>query len=101
MFPKQKDALLDGGSLYWVIKGMMVCRNRIIGLEETRNEQGLKACAILMDPQLISVEPMQRRAFQGWRYLKPEDAPADIQAVEGAADLPAHLRQKLVQIGAW
>ena len=101
MFPKQKDALLDGGSLYWVIKGMMVCRNRIIGLEETRNGQGLKACAILMDPQLIPVEPLQRRAFQGWRYLKPEDAPADIQAVGGASDLPAHLRQKLVQIGAW
>lgn len=101
MFPKQKEALLDGGSLYWVIKGMIVCRNKIIGLEETRNGQGLKACSILMDPELIAVEPVPRRAFQGWRYLKPEDAPRDLSALGGAEDLPPHIRNKLVEIGAW
>jgi len=101
MFPKQKEALLDGGSLYWVIKGMIVCRNKIIALEETRNGQGLKACSILMDPELIAVEPVPRRAFQGWRYLKPEDAPRDLSALGGAEDLPPHIRNKLVEIGAW
>ena len=101
MFPKQKDALLDGGSIYWVIKGQILCRNKIIGLEETRNGQGLKACSILMDPELIPVQPAPRRAFQGWRYLKPEDAPADLTGVGGNDDLPRELMVKLVNIGAW
>ena len=101
MFPKQKEALLDGGSIYWVIKGVIQCRNKIIGLEETRNDRGLKACSILMDPQLIPVQPQPRRAFQGWRYMKPEDAPPDLTAIEGAESLPPHMRNKLVEIGAW
>ncbi len=101
MFPKQKEALLDGGSLYWVIKGLIVGRNQIVGLEETRNGQGQKACAILMDPELVPVEPVPRRAFQGWRYLKPEDAPADITQLSGAADLPPALRHKLIELGVW
>ena len=101
MFPKQKEALLDGGSIYWVIKGQILCRNKIIGLEETRNGQGLKACSILMEPQLIPVQPAPRRAFQGWRYLKPEDAPKDLVGVGEAEDLPRELMVKLVNIGAW
>ena len=101
MFPKQKEALLDGGSLYWVIKGMIICRNRIVALEETRNGQGLKACSIVMEPKLIPVAPTPRRAFQGWRYFKPEDVPQDITEMGGAVDLPDALRNKLFQIGAW
>jgi len=101
MFPKQKDALLDGGSIYWVIKGQILCRNKIIGLEETRNGQGLKACSILMEPKLIPVQPASRRAFQGWRYLKPEDAPKDLLGIGEAEDLPRELMVKLVNIGAW
>jgi len=101
MFPKQKEALLDGGSIYWVIKGVIQCRNKIIGLEETLNDRGLKACAILMDPKLIPVQPQPRRAFQGWRYMKPEDAPPDLTTIEGAESLPPNLRNKLVEIGAW
>ena len=101
MFPKQKEALLDGGSIYWVIKGQILCRNKIIGLEETRNGQGLKACSILMEPKLIPVQPAPRRAFQGWRYLKPEDAPKDLVGIGEAEDLPRELMVKLVNIGAW
>lgn len=101
MFPKQKAALLEGGSLYWVIKGNIICRNKIVGLEETRNGQGLKACAILMEPELIPVRPTPKRAFQGWRYLKPEDAPPDLTKADGALDLPAELREKLLNLGAW
>jgi len=73
MFPKQKEALLDGGSIYWVIKGLILCRNEIIALEETQ-KNGRKACAIVMDPKLIAVVPTPKRPFQGWRYLKIEDA---------------------------
>ena len=78
MFPKQKEALLDGGSIYWVIKGLIQCRNEIVDLEETQTKDGRKACAIVMDPNLIAVVPTPKRPFQGWRYLKVEDAPADL-----------------------
>lgn len=102
MFPKQKEALLDGGSIYWVIKGMILCRNPIVGLEEVVRRDGIKACSILMEPTLISVVPTPRRAFQGWRYLKPEDAPQDLADTMGEEDeLPPKLMRKLVELGAW
>lgn len=101
MFPKQKDALLDGGSIYWVIKGLIQCRNRIVALEEVRKQDGTKACAIIMDPELVAVVPTPKRPFQGWRYLQPDAAPADMTDVSGGADLPPELRSKLVDIGAW
>jgi len=101
MFPKQKDALLDGGSIYWVIKGLIQCRNEIIDLEETQTSDGRKACAIIMSPNLIPVVPTPKRPFQGWRYLKKEDAPADLSEIGGAHDLPPQLRAKLANLGAW
>jgi len=101
MFPKQKQALLDGGSIYWVIKGMIQCRNNIVALEEVRRKDGVKACSIQMDPELIPVVPTPKRPFQGWRYLQIDAAPADLTDVSGGADLPPELRTKLVDIGAW
>ena len=101
MTPKQREALLDGGSIYWIIKGQMQCRNKIIDLEEVRTSDGRKACAILMEPVVIPVVPTPRRPFQGWRYLRPEDAPLDISVANGGAELPAALRTKLVNLGAW
>ncbi len=101
MFPKQKEDLLDGGSIYWVIKGVIQCRNKIIDLEEVRTSDGRKACAIIMDSDLIPVVPAPRRAFQGWRYLKDEDAPADLLDITGGGELPPDLRTQLVNLGAW
>ncbi len=101
MFPKQKEALLDGGSIYWVIKGLVQCRNKIIGLEEVRRKDGIKACAILMEPGPIPVVPTPKRPFQGWRYLQPDAAPADMADISGGSELPAELRNKLAEIGAW
>lgn len=101
MFPKAKDEILAGGSIYWVINGMVLCRNRIVDLQRVRRPDGVKACSILMDPELIPVVPQPRRAFQGWRYLKPEDAPADLQDIGGASELPSDLRNRLIEIGAW
>lgn len=100
MTPRRGAEILDGGSIYWVIKGVMQCRNRIIDLEETRTADGRKACRIVLDPQLIAVEPAPRRAFQGWRYLAVDDAPKDL-SLSGGDTLPAHLRTRLVEIGAW
>jgi len=100
MFPKRREELLDGGSIYWVIKGNILCRNRIVGLEDT-TKNGHRACAILMDPELIPVLPKPRRAFQGWRYLQDGDQPADLTGLETGGDLPPAFRAKLIDLGAW
>jgi len=92
MFPKQVEALLEGGSIYWVIKGLIQCRNELVALEETKTRDGRRACSILMQPKLIAVVPTPKRPFQGWRYLKAEDAPADLSELGGANDLPPELR---------
>ncbi len=101
MFPKQVEALLEGGSIYWVIKGLIQCRNELVALEETKTRDGRRACSILMTPKLIPVVPTPKRPFQGWRYLKAGDAPADLDEIGGANDLPPELRAKLANLGAW
>jgi hypothetical protein len=101
MSPKRKQEVLNGGSIYWVIKGIIQCRNQILDLAETHTQDGRKACRIVLAPELVPVIPTPKRAFQGWRYLTPEDAPADLSTFGDAADLPPHLRTKLIDIGAW
>jgi len=98
MFPKRAEELLDGGSIYWVIKGLILCRSQIVGLEET-TKNGHKACRIVMRPGLIPVLPTPRRAFQGWRYLAAADAPKDMTMGSELDDLPPALLRKLVEIG--
>lgn len=100
MFPKRQAELLEGGSIYWVIKGLIQCRNEIVGLEETIKDER-RACAILMSPKIIPVVPTPRRAFQGWRYLQAGDAPADLTGPDSGEELPPELRMKLVNLGAW
>jgi len=78
MWPKRADELLNGGSLYWVIKGSVQVRQRVIRLEEVIGTDGIRRCGIVMDPELVRTTSAQRRPFQGWRYLSPADAPADL-----------------------
>lgn len=100
MWPKREPELLDGGSLYWVIKGVIQVRQEILRFEERIGEDGIRRCAILMNPKLIRTQPAPRRAFQGWRYLKPEDAPADLFGTKRSEDeLPVHLATALGEIG--
>lgn len=102
MFPKQAEKLLDGGSLYWVIKRVIQCRQRILSLDEIVGEDGIRRCAIVMDPEIIRTAPAARRPFQGWRYLKTDEAPMDISdPAAGGESLPPDLRRKLIEIGAW
>jgi hypothetical protein len=101
MSPKRAEEVLDGGSLYWVIKRVIQCRQRILSLDEVIDAEGTKRCAIVMDPEIIRTNPAPKRPFQGWRYLKDSDAPADLTAATGGADLPDELRRKLIEIGAW
>ncbi|MEN8896844.1 MAG: DUF1489 domain-containing protein [Yoonia sp.] len=100
MWPKRADEILNGGSIYWVIKGVIQCRQRIVRLDERIGEDGIRRCAIVSDPDLIRVAATPKRAFQGWRYLQPSDAPADLS--DGAQDeeaLPPELSKALAAIG--
>jgi hypothetical protein len=98
MWPRQADALTSGGSLYWVFKGLVLARQRILALEPRRGDDGIERCAIRLDAQVIRTVPQPRRPFQGWRYLRPEDAPRDLMA-QAAGDVPAGLAAELALIG--
>lgn len=99
MMPKRQAELLDGGSIYWVFGGKIQCRQRIVGLEAGTEPDGRPFCDIVMDQQLIPTVPQPKRPFQGWRYLKPDDAPADLIASEGEEQPPQDMAQALAELG--
>jgi len=100
MWPKQEQALLNGGSLFWVVKGFVLCRQRILRLDEIRGDDGIRRCGIILDPTLYRTASARKRPFQGWRYLKPEDAPADLPMGRANDDeLPTDLNRALAEIG--
>ncbi len=100
MWPKQADALLNGGSLYWVFKGLILCRQRILRLDEVLGADGITRCGIVLDPEVHRTSAIQKRPFQGWRYLKPSDAPKDLKkGREAEPTLPPELNRALAEIG--
>lgn len=99
MIPRRGEELLDGGSLYWVIRAMITVRQRIIDIEPFTDIDGINRCRLVFDPDLVLVKPVPRRAFQGWRYLKDEDVPPDLGINTGDADLPAKMRHELAELG--
>lgn len=100
MWPKRASELLNGGSLYWVIKGVISARQSIIGLEEVLGADGIRRCGIRMDATLFRTEAAIRRPFQGWRYLSANDAPQDLKMARGNDDdLPPKLVAELAEIG--
>ena len=99
MVPKRTDELLAGGSLYWVIKGNIQVRERLIDIRPFTDKEGIRRCDLVMDGKLVATQWQPRRAFQGWRYLKPDDAPEDLAAGGGIAELPPRLRNELAELG--
>ncbi|MAY62124.1 MAG: lysophospholipase [Rhizobiales bacterium] len=99
MQPKRGDELLDGGSLYWVIKGNVQARQRLVGIEPFTDNEGIARCRLVLDPVLVHTRWQPKRPFQGWRYLKDEDKPADLGADEGVEELPPELRGELASLG--
>ena len=99
MTPKRADELLDGGSIYRIFKGMILCRQQITAVRKV-GEGITSRCEIELDPQIIRVVPTPRRAFQGWRYLDHKEAPADLDL--GSDDeVPMELARQLREVGAW
>ena len=89
MVPKRAEELTDGGSLYWVIRGEIMCRQPIRAVRPFRDKDGVGRCGLVLDPKVVLVAPRPYRAFQGWRYLQPADAPRDLDsAAPGAAAMP-------------
>ncbi|MSO93589.1 MAG: DUF1489 family protein [Rhodospirillales bacterium] len=98
--PKRLEELLDGGSIFWVIKGVIRVRQRLIGIEEGVVYDGRAGCGLVLGRKLVRTEPRPFRAFQGWRYLKAEDAPADARrGPEGEGRLPDGMAAELRELG--
>lgn len=100
MWPKQQEALLNGGSLYWVFKGLVLARQRILRLDEVLGSDGITRCGIVLEPVVHRTQSAPKRPFQGWRYLKPGDAPPDLPKSRAKEDtLPPDLNRALAEIG--
>jgi hypothetical protein len=101
MVPKRAEELLAGGSLYWVIKGTVQARQKLVDIRPFKDDEGVGRCHLVLDTQLIATRPQPRRPFQGWRYLTDSDAPADLADLkgEGAQDMTPEMRNELVELG--
>jgi len=100
MVPKRMSELLDGGSLYWVIKGQVAARQVMLDIRPFTDDEGVSRCHIVLDPNMIPVMPRPHRPFQGWRYLPDADAPADLARGNAMiADMPETMRRELSELG--
>lgn len=98
--PRRAAEVLDGGSIYWVIKGVMVARQVITELRPMQRGDGKPACGIVLAPTLVPVEPLRMRIFQGWRYLETADAPKDVLVSEDTGEaMPPELAAELRELG--
>lgn len=101
MMPKRAEEVLHGGSIYWVIKRAIRVRQRITAIEEITDEEGRRMCKLVFDPRLHRTYAQPKRPFQGWRYLKADAAPRDLDAREQAMDIPLELDDALKKALVW
>jgi hypothetical protein len=98
--PKRADEIVDGGSLFWVFKGVVLIRQLVLAID-TFEDGPRKRCEFLLDPTMIATAPQPRRAFQGWRYLEANDAPPDLPRDGGDVAISPTLARQLRELGAW
>ena len=98
MQPKRGDEIVGQGSLYWVIKGTILCRQKLIGIRPFTDAEGIARCDLLMEPVIVRVQPRRRGPFQGWRYFPESDVPPDLDtgATKG---MPQELAKQLAELG--
>jgi hypothetical protein len=100
MRPRREKELLNGGSIYWVFKGYILARQRILSLDEVRTSDGVMKCSLVLDPDIYLTYPVKKRPFQGWRYLKEEDSPKDFEKfIPGNESFPKDLKLALSELG--
>jgi hypothetical protein len=100
MVPKRADEIIGGGSLFWVIRGQVMCRERVLAVRPFVDKDGVGRCRIVLEPKVTPVEPRPWRAFQGWRYLPAKDAPRDLTRMgAGLRALPEEMRRELRDLG--
>lgn len=97
--PKAREDILSGGSLYWVMGGAIQCRQKVLDLRAFEDDEGISRCNIILEPVVHLVKPYPRRPFQGWRYLKADDAPPDMARDEAAKDMPLAMQRELSELG--
>ena len=96
--PRRVEELLNGGSIYWIIKGVMTARQAIVDFVEAERADGSPACGIVLSPEIVTVVPTRMRIFQGWRYLEVTDAPSDI-GTDNDENMPNELFAELRELG--
>ncbi|MCY1705959.1 DUF1489 family protein [Pannonibacter sp. SL95] len=100
MVPTRREEILGGGSLYWVIKGYIQVRQHLVDIRPFKDADGVNRCDLVLEPRLILTQMQPRRPFQGWRYLKAEEAPADMRGSSGGEpELPEEMRRELAELG--
>ena len=100
MVPKRVDELLEGGSLFWVIRGQLAARQALLGVRPFTDEGGVGRCHLVLAPQVIPVSPRPCRPFQGWRYLPSDAAPPDLDSIgHDVIAMPEPLRRELRELG--
>lgn len=98
-FPRRAEELLEGGSIYWVTGGMLLCRQPLHDIVQDRRDDGTPCTGVVLHPDVIPVVPRTVRAFQGWRYLTEPDAPVDLSGNAASGDeLPPKLRRELMAL---
>ncbi|WP_029011411.1 DUF1489 family protein [Azospirillum halopraeferens] len=98
--PRRAEEILAGGSLYWVVRGSVAVRQRVLAIDTAVDEDGQGFCILMLDPARVPTVPTAHRPFQGWRYLDPAKAPPDLAAAGAAGDeLPPHLQAELRDLG--
>ena len=101
-FPRRASEVIDGGSLYWVIAGAMVVRQRITDIVEDTLQDGTSCAALHLHRTLVPVAGRPTKPFQGWRYLDADAAPADLtraMRARGEEELPQTLKKELRALG--
>ena len=100
MMPRRREELLSGGSIYWVVRGHVVARQLLAGIEPVVDAEGRPDTHLLLDPVLVPTVPRPHRPFQGWRYLTAKDAPPDLADLpDGAQDMPPAMAAELHALG--
>ena len=102
LMPKKHEAIVKSGSLYWVIKGVICARQKIVAITKQEDADGIKRCKIFLDNSIIKTTPIRKKPFQGWRYLKKNRTPTDIANPVTSTfetDIPLKLQQQLLEVG--